>query len=147
MSSEADAVIEQERRRLEAQKRPGDMHPSFTTPNDGSVPSGQEAYQGANVDAARQNYQLTGVVQSNMRNPSRLEREARSRTIATWVGAVALVILALVAILWTVELVAIQRDLHDVLEQVKGQLRALGGLFGGETEGGGYECDPTFEEC
>lgn len=75
-----------------------------------------------------------------------LDSPRRKPTVTDWIGAVSLAVLALAAILWTVELVRIQQDISAAMDQVEQAVRDLangmGGLFDTEPQ-----CDPEWEEC
>jgi len=53
--------------------------------------------------------------------------------IQAWLASIALAIVAIVLIVWTVELVLIQHDLNQFLHAIEAGLQGLGGLLtGGE---------------
>jgi hypothetical protein len=62
---------------------------------------------------------------------------SRGLLVAAWVGAVSLALLALVAVVWTVELIRIQMELQDAARSVRDYIAHLGAGLGG---GGTTDC-------
>ena len=68
----------------------------------------------------------------------------RGLLVAAWVAAVALAVLALVAVVWTIELIRIQLELQEAARSVRDYVARLGGVFG---SGGTTPCPNGEPAC
>jgi hypothetical protein len=71
-------------------------------------------------------------------------RVSRGLLVAAWVAALSLAVLALVAVVWTVELIRIQVELQDAARSVRDYIAHLGAGFGG---GGTTDCPNGEPVC